>query len=380
MDDTPSLFDAIAHGYDRWSRILSANGITHWRAAALKALDIQSGNTVLDIGCGTGTATYAMARQVIPGGEVIGLDPSPEMLAKARRERPAQAGNIQWRLGVAEELPLEDHRVDRIAIFFALRNMKDWRQGLMEAQRVLRPGGRLTILEMLQPSTTRAVLAVRALEAITAPFRSARMEPFRWLPRSLLHAPTATELSDHIVGLNFMPEPRRQWLGGLVTMLSGTLGTETHPLVRPEHRPTVVVWASDGSDPSLQAGMWIRGHLPSGTIVHLVTVQPPSSWMGAPHPDDAVRHVDALAWQRDLARSQAVLKGRSLIVQSHLILGSRSPATEIVQLVETIHPDLVVLGKKPRDAGARLLWGDVGYAVVHHTDIPVLLVPESGLG
>ena len=376
--DTPTLFNAIAHRYERWSRILSANGIVRWRRSAIAAMLLATGDTVLDIGCGTGEATRILAQRVGPTGEVLGLDPSPAMLSEARRTAARYGGPpIQWIQGVAESLPLGDDRVDGITIFFALRNMDDWRRGLLEARRVLRSGGRIAILEMLQPSTTRAALSVRGLELVTARFKSQRMEPFRWLPRSLLHAPTEPELLDHLVALGFRLDPPRSWLGGLVTVLSATLTKRSETIGVRAPKPTVVVWASDGSDSSLQAGLWIRDHLRPGTKVHLITVQPPPPRLGPYTTDEAVVRIDEFAWQRDLAASKAILNDNGFLLETHLILGHSRPGLEILRMLETIGPDLVVLGKKSRDLGARFVWGDVSREILQGTDVPVLLVQNQ---
>ena len=180
MAETPELFNTIASRYDRLSNLLSADGIRAWRSAAMDHMDLHPGLQVLDVGCGTGTATVQMAKKVMPQGTVTGLDPSRDMLAQAQHQAQAsRLPNTEWVLASAEALPFVDQQFDRISAFFSLRNMQDWRIGLNEMRRVLNPGGRVVLLDMLQPTTTLGSLAMHGLKTITTPMSGEELEPFR---------------------------------------------------------------------------------------------------------------------------------------------------------------------------------------------------------
>ncbi len=146
MEDTPDLFNRIAHHHDWWSTVLSADGINAWHRAAIQWLDLKPGQHVLDVGCGTGRATREMAVALGPEGQVVGLDPADAMLAEARRlALPAHAAPVAWVKGQAEALPFDDQQFDRVTAQFSLRNAQDWQAALGQLWRVTKTGGRLVI-------------------------------------------------------------------------------------------------------------------------------------------------------------------------------------------------------------------------------------------
>ena len=112
-----------------------------WAAPILDAGGVAAGDAALDVGCGTGVVARAAARRVGPTGEVVGLDRNDGMLAVAGRfPQP-----VTWRHGVAERLPFDDGRFDRVLCQFAVMYFDDQRQALREMDRVLRPGGTVAI-------------------------------------------------------------------------------------------------------------------------------------------------------------------------------------------------------------------------------------------
>ena len=112
-----------------------------WGPAIAEAAGVASGQRVLDVACGTGALTLAVAKQVGPTGTVFGLDPNPAMLAVARR-KPAR---IEWIDGRAERLPFEDRSFDAVVSQFGFMFFDDKVAALREMMRVLRPGGRLAV-------------------------------------------------------------------------------------------------------------------------------------------------------------------------------------------------------------------------------------------
>jgi len=158
------IFAAVARRYDLLNHLLSA-GLDHrWRGRA--AADCGAAETVLDVCCGTGDLARALlARQ---GRRVIACDFSPPMLARARSKL---AGALRaGRAGVLEadalRLPLADGSVDAAASAFGLRNLEDPARGLAEMVRVVRPGGRVVILEFCRPAYRRAGEPPRPMETV----------------------------------------------------------------------------------------------------------------------------------------------------------------------------------------------------------------------
>ena len=142
-DAVRGMFDRIAPVYDVMNRVMTAGLDRSWRRLAVEAV-IQPGDRVLDACCGTGDLAVAAERE---GGIVTGLDFSPRMLERARRK----SETVTWIEGDLLELPFEDGSFDAATVGFGVRNVADLEAGLAELQRVLRPGGRLAILEITQP-------------------------------------------------------------------------------------------------------------------------------------------------------------------------------------------------------------------------------------
>ena len=146
------MFDRIAPIYDAMNSVMTAGVDRRWRRACVRATALSPGDTALDVACGTGALTRELARAVAPGGSVIGVDRSTEMLRVARR-RPVPSGAVapRWVEGDALALPLEDGSADAATISFGLRNVADYAACLAELARVTRPGGRVVVLELAMP-------------------------------------------------------------------------------------------------------------------------------------------------------------------------------------------------------------------------------------
>jgi len=137
-----SMFDRIAPVYDVMNRVMTVGLDRRWRRLTVEAV-VQPGFRVLDACCGTGDLAIAAERE---GGIVTGLDFSGEMLVRARRK----SETIEWMQGDVLALPYADRSFDAATVGFGVRNVADLGAALRELRRVLRPGGRLAILEITQ--------------------------------------------------------------------------------------------------------------------------------------------------------------------------------------------------------------------------------------
>ena len=141
------MFDRIAGVYDLLNSVMSV-GLHHaWRERAADLAEVGPGARVLDVATGTGDLAIALARRVGPRGEVVGSDFSERMLELAREKAP----ELRFESGNALELPYEDDSFDAATVGFGARNFEDLGRGLREMARVVRPGGRVVVLEMTTP-------------------------------------------------------------------------------------------------------------------------------------------------------------------------------------------------------------------------------------
>lgn len=158
------MFSAIAPSYDLNNRLHSLWMDQHWRNVAVKMAGVKAGDQVVDVACGTGDLTIKFfqkqeSRSRKSEGGVMGIDFTYEMLPIARAKagrRWAEGAGPRFAQGDALALPLADASVDVVSIAFGIRNVSDWGAAIEEFARVLRPGGRLIVLEFSLP--TNAVM------------------------------------------------------------------------------------------------------------------------------------------------------------------------------------------------------------------------------
>jgi demethylmenaquinone methyltransferase/2-methoxy-6-polyprenyl-1,4-benzoquinol methylase len=183
------LFTRIAPRYDWFNRLASLGLDQRWRRQALALGGVAPGQRVLDVCAGTGDLALLCARRLQGRGAVLGLDMNREMLLRARDKQCRRRLDVTWVLADAETLPLPDGAFDRVVIGFSTRNLSDLTAGLREMLRVLRPGGRLIILETGWP-THPVVRAGYQLFLFTVAraigfLLTGRTWPFTYLARSV---------------------------------------------------------------------------------------------------------------------------------------------------------------------------------------------------
>ncbi len=186
------MFGAIAHRYDLNNRLHSFWRDQAWRRTAVRLCRVRSTDDVLDAACGTGDLAEAFAAARV--STVCGVDFTAEMLdlarAKAARKRPAGVAQPTYRLADVMTLPFDDASFDIVSIAFGLRNVTDPRRTLGEFRRVLRPAGRVMILEFSQPANPvlrvlNGLYCEHVMPVTATLLAGDRSGAYRYLPRSV---------------------------------------------------------------------------------------------------------------------------------------------------------------------------------------------------
>jgi demethylmenaquinone methyltransferase/2-methoxy-6-polyprenyl-1,4-benzoquinol methylase len=210
-----TMFDRIAPVYDVMNRAMTLGLDRRWRRLAADAV-VRPGDLVLDAACGTGDLALACVRA---GGRVTGLDFSEPMLERALRKAP----ELEWVRGDVLALPFPDQSFDAATIGFGIRNVADLEAGLRELARVVRPGGRLAVLEITRPAGLLRPFfrlwfdALVPLAGKVLPGGSA----YTYLPASVRRFPGPDDLAAALARAGFEHVSYRLLAGGIVALHVG---------------------------------------------------------------------------------------------------------------------------------------------------------------
>jgi demethylmenaquinone methyltransferase/2-methoxy-6-polyprenyl-1,4-benzoquinol methylase len=218
------MFDRIAGRYDAMNSVMSAGLHHRWRARTVDMAEVGPGSSALDVCCGTGDLALELRRRIGAGGRVVGLDFSAPMLELAERKSAGLGAAVEWVQGNALELPFADATFDAATVGFGVRNVADLPRAISEMARVVRPGGRVAILEITTPQRPPLKWFFSVWFDRIVPLLgtvAGDREAYTYLPSSVRRFPPAHELAElmHFAGLR---DVRYVVLaGGIVAIHSG---------------------------------------------------------------------------------------------------------------------------------------------------------------
>ncbi len=220
-----NMFSAIAPRYDFLNKLLSFGLDSYWRKRAIKKLNPQPGQTILDLATGTADIAIEIAREISPKtAKIIGVDFSPEMLVYGNKKIKAAKfeETIELLEGKAESLEFKDHTFDSLAVAFGVRNFSDLEKGLLEMYRVLKPNGSAVILEFSFPKSLFLKRIYKFYFNKVLPLIgnliSRHNEAYTYLPQSVGQFPSGSELINILEKIGFKKANSRQLTFGIVTM------------------------------------------------------------------------------------------------------------------------------------------------------------------
>ena len=223
-----AMFDRIAGVYDLMNSVMTVGLHHHWRERAVDLAEVEPGDRVLDVATGTGDLAVALKRRVGDEGEVVGSDFSEGMLELAR----AKADDVEFEPGNALDLPYDDDAFDAATVGFGARNFSDLARGLSEMARVVRPGGRVVVLEMTTPERPPLSWFFRLWFDGAVPLLgrfAGDPDAYSYLPSSVRRFPNARGLAAAMAAVGLV---RVRWMvtaGGIIAIHSGQVEGAPEP-------------------------------------------------------------------------------------------------------------------------------------------------------
>ena len=225
-EEVAEMFNNISANYDFLNHFLSL-GIDHlWRKKAIKQLKNLEVKKVIDIA--TGTGDFAIASLKLNPDEVIGVDISSGMLevGSKKMKNKGHDKTIKMILGDSENLAFEDNYFDALTVGFGVRNFENLEKGLSEMLRVIRPGGKIVILEFSKPKKFPVKQVFSFYSKYFIPFFGKRIskdqQAYAYLPESVAAFPEGKEFENILKKLNYKSVQSIILSGGIATIYTGT--------------------------------------------------------------------------------------------------------------------------------------------------------------
>lgn len=222
-----AVFSSVAGKYDVMNDLMSLGIHRLWKRDFVAGSGVRSGHHVLDLAAGTGDISVLLSKRVGCAGRVVLTDINPDMLAigRTRMEDRGIVGNVRYALVNAEQLPFADQRFDAVTIAFGLRNVTDKESALREMYRVLKPGGRLLILEFsrVRDATLQKVYDGYSFNILPALGKlvAGDADSYRYLAESIRQHPPQEVLAEMMESAGFSQVRCRDMSGGIVAIHSG---------------------------------------------------------------------------------------------------------------------------------------------------------------
>jgi demethylmenaquinone methyltransferase / 2-methoxy-6-polyprenyl-1,4-benzoquinol methylase len=220
-----AMFDRIAGVYDRMNSVMTAGMHHRWRERAADLAALKPGDRALDVATGTGDLAVELASRVGPEGEVVGSDFSERMLELARQKAP----ELLFEHGNALDLPYGDDEFDAATVGFGARNFSDLPAGLREMARVVRPGGRIVILEITTPERPPLSWFFRLWFDRLVPLLgrvAGDPDAYSYLPSSVRRFPNARGLGAAMTAVGLVDVRWVITAGGIIAIHAGTVDAE----------------------------------------------------------------------------------------------------------------------------------------------------------
>jgi demethylmenaquinone methyltransferase/2-methoxy-6-polyprenyl-1,4-benzoquinol methylase len=216
-----AMFDRIAGVYDLMNSVMTAGLHHRWRERAVDLARVEPGGRALDVATGTGDLAIELVHRVGPTGEVIGTDFSEGMLERAREKAKA----VTWEWADAMDLPYEDGSFDAATVGFGARNFGNLDRGLAEMARVVKPGGRVVVLEITTPTKPPLSTFFRLWFDSVVPLLgriSGEDEAYTYLPNSVKRFPSPRELAGKLEAAGLTDISWILTAGGIIAIHAGT--------------------------------------------------------------------------------------------------------------------------------------------------------------
>jgi demethylmenaquinone methyltransferase/2-methoxy-6-polyprenyl-1,4-benzoquinol methylase len=215
-DSVRAMFDRIAGVYDVMNTVMTAGLHHRWRARAVDLAQVGPGTRALDVATGTGDLAIELASR---GGDVVGSDFSEGMLARARTKAPG----LTWEQADAMALPYADNTFDAATVGFGARNFGDLAQGLREMARVVKPGGRVVILEITTPQKPPLSTFFSLWFDRIVPLMGRFDEAYTYLPNSVKRFPGPEPLAAVLAEAGCTDVGWILTAGGIIALHHGTV-------------------------------------------------------------------------------------------------------------------------------------------------------------